>query len=433
MNLTLRRRRYPITAVMAWLLMVFLVLFPKGGVKVGVVPLTWGYMLLGLSMVPALPVRLLAMPLRFRLPTLTAAASVLPFLVVFVYSCVANGIDFPGVAVSDVACFLILPLAFLIVYPAFFPRIEGVRLARLFCFCIVATALIGIFLFIYYRITTHLIEIPYLTVNAGDAGEVANTKHIGRGLYIKLISTYNNGNIYGVCILMLLPLFDRLEPKQWKRNSVRLALLLTLSRTVWFGLIMEQALSLLHVALDAAATFPRVIPGPAVRRTLLIGGTFVGVLAALTLSSGTLAFLFDSGLGGRTQSVASLSTVTWLPSVGVNAFVEILYTSALFSYGIVGLLSILLIFGLPVVLFLHDRHRILASPLRFAAFKGLILYMIVSVSDCAINLIPVMAFYWFIYAVFLEGWPGNLPAGWTGQPAEQMIPAAELVEARQIA
>ena len=50
------------------------------------------------------------------------------------------------------------------------------------------------------------IEIPFLTVNAGDYGTLESTKHINRGGYLKLISTYNNGNVYGVATLILLPL-----------------------------------------------------------------------------------------------------------------------------------------------------------------------------------------------------------------------------------
>ena len=34
--------------------------------------------------------------------------------------------------------------------------------------------------------------------------------------------------------------------------------------------------------------------------------------------------------------------------------------------------------------------------------------MMVAVADGALLLIPVLAFYWFAYMIFLEGWPGNL-------------------------
>ena len=46
-----------------------------------------------------------------------------------------------------------------------------------------------------------------LTVNAGDLGELDSSKFNQRGSVSKLISTYNNGNIFGVCTLMLFPIF----------------------------------------------------------------------------------------------------------------------------------------------------------------------------------------------------------------------------------
>ena len=84
-----------------------------------------------------------------------------------------------------------------------------------------------------------------------------------------------------------------------------------------------------------------------------------------------------------------------------------MYATALSSYGIAGLLSILLIFTLPLFLLLRDQSC-LRSPLRMAALKALLLYTILMFVDGAINFIPVMAFYWFVYMVFLHGWPGGL-------------------------
>ena len=61
----------------------------------------------------------------------------------------------------------------------------------------------------------------------------------------------------------------------------------------------------------------------------------------------------------------------------------------------------------PVILVLLDRS-LMASPVRRAAFKGLLLYALLALSDGAFAFIPVMVFYWFAYMVFIFGWP-NLP------------------------
>ncbi len=401
------RRRHPLTALLTALLTLFLVLFPKGGVKFANVPLTWGYFLLGITFPVLAIVRLLAFPLRAGRGALLAVASLVPFQIIFLYSVEQNGVVGFGEALSTIASFVILPLVFLLIYPAFLHLLDGVRFDRLFRFCIFSAAAFGIFLFFLYPLTGHLFEIPYLTVNADDYGLIESTKHINRGAYLKLISTYNNGNVYGVATLILLPLYDTLEPRLWRRNLVKLALILSLSRTVWFGLIAEQLLSLFSLSVGAARTFPRVVLGSAVKRGAVILLTVGGVLIGLTFISRDVSFLFDSQLGGRAGTVrAAVDHLTWLPAIPVQLFGEVVYATALTTYGIAGLLSILLIFTLPIVLVVLDQ-RSLQSPLRRAALKGMLLYMILMCIDGAINFIPVMAFYWFVYMIFLHGWPGD--------------------------
>ena len=402
------QRRHALTAVVATLLTLFLVLFPKGGIKFGDVPLTWGYLLLGVTLPVLAIVRLLAFPLRVGWGSLLATASLVPFQILFLYSAKQNGVDSFGEAISTFTSLFVLPFTFLLTYPVFLPSINGPSFDRLFRFCIFSAAVFGIFLFFLYPLTGHLFEIPYLTVNAGDYGMIESYKHINRGAYLKLISTYNNGNVYGVATLILLPLYNALEPRLWRRNLLKFALILSLSRTVWFGLVAEQLLSLVRLGANAALTFPRIALGPAVKRGAVIVLTAGGVLVGLTFTSRNLAFLFDSQLGGRTDTLrAAVQNVTWLPVIPVQLFGEVVYATALSSYGIAGLLSIVLIFTLPLFLLLRDRNCF-RSPLRMAALKGLLLYMILMFIDGAINFIPVMAFYWFVYMVFLCGWPGGL-------------------------
>ena len=401
-------RKHPIAAFLAALLTLFLVLFPKGGIKFGDVPLTWGYLLLGITLPVLAVVRLLAFPLRVTWGAVLAMSSVVPFQILFFYSVRQNGVDSFGEAISTFTSLFVLPLAFLLIYPAFLPFLDGARFEQLFRFCVFSAAVFGIFLFFLYPLTGHLFEVPYLTVNAGDYGMIESYKHINRGAYLKLISTYNNGNVYGVATLILLPLYNVLEPRLWRRNLIKLALILSLSRTVWFGLIAEQLLSLVRLGANAVTTFPRLALGPAARRGGVILLTVAGVLIGLSFTSRNLAFLFDSQLGGRTGTLrAAFENVTWLPVIPVQLFGEVVYATALSSYGIAGLLSILLIFTLPLFLLLRDPGC-LRSPLRTAALKALLLYIILMFVDGAINFIPVMAFYWFVYMVFLHGWPGGL-------------------------
>lgn len=396
---------HPFAASIPPLLLTFLVLFPKGGIKIGDAPITWGYVLLGVTAPPLLLVRLLAKPLRCTYQTIAALASLIPFQVLCLYSLLANGIYSASFALSVFTCFFFLPVLFLFVYPAFLAEVDGRVFATLFRNCIFYAAAFGIFLFFFHPLAGFYIEIPYLTVNAADFGQLEATKHIARGDYLKLISTYNNGNLYGVATLILLPLYKLLEPKLWKRNVVIVALVLTLSRTVWAGLVFEQMLSIGVVLGKAPLKFPRIHFGSAIKRGMVLIATIGLILAGLMFNSNSVSFLFDSSLGGRGSPLTALARGSVLPTVPVTVFTEILYSSAVDNYGYSGLVAILLIFFGPILILLSNR-RMIQSPPRRAAFKGLVLYTLVATSDGANSLIPVMAFYWFVYLTFLCGLPG---------------------------
>ena len=99
----------------------------------------------------------------------------------------------------------------------------------------------------------------------------------------------------------------------------------------------------------------------------------------------------------------------FLPPGALAGFDESLYGSALRYYGVAGLISFTLVMISPLIVLLCDLSA-LRSPIRMAAFTGLVLYSVLAISDGAFVLIPVMAFYWFAYSVFLYGWPGTQKA-----------------------
>ena len=327
----------------AWFMMVFLVLFPKGGIKFGPVPLTWGYAFLGITAPVLIVIRLLAMPLRFTKGLICAIALQIPFQVLFTYAGLTYGVDNPAYFFSLLTNHFFLPAMFFLVYPPFLKLIDGDRLAMYFRWCILLAALWGIFNFFWHPITHHFVEIPYLTVNAGDYGTLEYTKHIARGLYLKLISTYNNGNLYGVCTLMLLPLYNHFEHRRWCRWTLKIALLLTLSRTVWVGIVLEQMLSFAVVLWKQLGTFPRVHLGKAAKQMVALGATIGFIFIGLIFNSSTLAFLFDATGGGRIDKLAGFFSSTLLPSRGLWAFDEVVYVSAAEYWGYSGLVAVCLI------------------------------------------------------------------------------------------
>jgi hypothetical protein len=391
-----------------WVFVVFLVLFPKGGFKIGTLPLTWGYLLIGLSAPVILPLRMLFRPLQFPRQLIGALLLLFPMQIVFAYGALVNGVFDPGYAFSSFVNLFILPWMFLLFYAPFLPVLDGRRLANYIRACILIAALWGIFLFFLHPITNFYLEIPYLTVNAQDYGELEVTKDISRGLFYKLISTYNSGNLYGAATLILLPLYRLFEPARWRRGVVLLALFLTLSRSVWVGIIFYELLPLLGTVAAQIKTFPVVnFKKFRTQFLILVGFAAVIVLAsALFVSSygGVASFLLDPTGNGRLSQQTLSGQLTILPSAPVGPFAEIVYLSALQVFGLVGLLAFTLLMVSPVLLLLVDRTA-LESPSRRAAFKGLMIYSVVAMMDGAFDFIPVMAFYWFTYMIYLFGWP----------------------------
>ncbi len=401
-----RTDRHGMVTTISLLMVVFLVLFPKGGIKIGDTPITWGYVLVGLTILPAIAIRLLDLPLAFRPSALLAFCALIPLQLLCLYSARMNGVVNTGILLSDITGFVVFPFLFLLIYPAFIPRINPKRFATCLQVCVLGAALWGIFLFIWRPLFGFYIEIPLLTVNLADFGQLESTKHIYRGAFFKLISTYNNGNVYGVATLTLFPLYKMLETSRWKRNVVRFALVLTLSRTVWLGILIEQLLSLFGSLPMLLKSLPRINTAEAKRRVgallVSLGVVFIGFLFSVQ----SLSFLADTSFGGRQAQFEVFMHPTLLPSLPFDAFTEVLYSSALSLLGISGLISVLLVFLSPIFL-IALFPKLMQAPTNRAAAKGLILYAILAGADAAINLIPVLAFYWFVYMVFLYGLPGE--------------------------
>ena len=405
---------------MTALLFLMLVLFPKGGLRLGALPVTWGYLLLFVALLVSLPARLVVPNAVYTRRQIAVLFCIAPFAIVLFYAAYGLGIPYMGGFVSTFVGLVFLPLLFLFYFPPLLPLLSRERFLWWFRFTLLAAALFGIFLFFWRPITGKWIQIPYLTVNADDAGDFANTKNIARGAFFKLISTYNNGNIYGAATLIPMRLFDEVTHSRWQRWTIKVALFLTLSRTIWAGLLVDQLLSLGAMLLRQRRDFPVVRLGR-LAWGLLGTAALIPLFILLTSLMGSRAgsgFLLDPTLGGRTSQFTQLGGTTFFPEVATSYFfTEITYLSAVNLYGYIGFPAITLVLLSPLLILLLDR-RALSDPYRRAAFKGLLIYAIISTSDGAMSFIPTMAFYWFAYMIFLFGLPGQSRTGIT--PAGQV-------------
>jgi hypothetical protein len=377
------------------LLVLFLLVFPKGGFKIAGIPVTWGYLLLGLtSIYPFLKKHVAISPSHFR-----ALMALIPFQLLTLYLIFFNGIAHDGFALAFIIHFFFFPFLFFAQFSNFIQNFDMQFFIPLFKKSLLFISIFGIFLFFYRIATGNFFLIPFLTSNFHDMDSVEIAKCIARGDLFKLFSTYGNGNLYGICLLMLLPLYQLVEESFLKRSIIKLSLLLTLSRTVWIGLFLEEILRHFYVQ-----KLTHLTPLKFFSRLLAV---FSIIGLALVYLNYDLSFILDPTLGGRSDQFKILSEWRWIGNIPFQGFSEIIYLSVLNNFGLIGLITFLIAITSPLWIYIFFTKTQTTSFQR-SLIAGLSTYLCISCSDGAALHIPVMVFYWFISAILL-GKSGMVP------------------------
>lgn len=381
----LNPRKSRITAISAWLavLLFYIIAFPKGGVKAAGVPLTIGYVLTLFLMATAL-LRSGRLAISFD-----RILAFFPCLLLAFWSALViyqNGAESVGFTISYFISILYLPLFGLVVFSSSILDDYITVAERAFVWAVRFIVVYGIFLFAFKQATGNWIEVPYITVNVADIGQL-DDKYINRGGIFKLISTYNNGNIFGVCMAIMAPLYLRLETRKSMTWLVYLAMFLTLSRTVWIGAIMIVLLSNL-----AKGIRPISLLYLAVGLLTVSGVIFV----LLNFLGRDMSFVFDSQLGGRASQLEVLYDVRFIPEERFIGLPEIVYLGALGSFGVPGLLLFITHLIMPVLLLYLEGVRLLSPTPAGACLRGLVIYIVIACSDAAFSYIPVMMIFWMV-------------------------------------
>jgi len=377
------------------LLMVWNVALPKGGVDYQGIPITFGYLALGAATVPSI-LGLLRRPDVSVFPLVHLICFYVPLGMMALYKALASDASTSNLVV-DMAIFLAMPTIFLLLFAPFIEDISENQIGIVLKWCIRFVVIWGLMNFILYIITKQLLEIPYITVNAGDLGRIYN-KNNRRGALMKLVSSYNNGNIFGVCMVMLAPVYVYFEKSRLWIVAFCAAIILTLSRTAWFGLACVFVILTMigQVRLSRGYVWAALAAGVA------------GILLILPLIGWTSDKLVDRKLGGRLHQLTDLE-ISWFgaPTVKIQ---EIVYAGLLQSFGVLGFLVALLALSFAVIYGLATFHRI--SPFRRAALAGCLCYLFAAMSDGAFIFPPVIAIYLFLnILVYRRG------CRWAAQPA----------------
>ncbi|WP_221937021.1 hypothetical protein ACLIMP_05705 [Novosphingobium aerophilum] len=364
---------------LAVLLIVFNVAIPKGGIKAGDLPITWGYLMLFL-LVPVGLIGALRRPMPLAQPLLQVILFFLPVALLILVKSVVYHLTFSALAVHEVL-FFFLPVGVLVILGPYLEEVPADIIATTLLWCVRFAVIWGIVNFVLYPIIKDIIQIPYLTVNAADYGEIYG-KNNRRGILMKLVSTYNNGNIFGACMVMLAPIYFLFEKRRLLLALFIIALVCTLSRTVWFGMVGVTGIMMLTGQIKVRN--PRVWIGLVVAGGLLI--------MLLPLMGWTPEKLVDSNLGGRVKTFTNFEmTVLGGKTLMIP---EVIYFGFLNSFGLVGTFFAVCAFAAgPVFGFLHLKSL---SPLRRAATAGALGYVVLAAIDGCFVFPPVLAQFFFV-------------------------------------
>lgn len=377
------------------------IVLPKAGFKIGDVPVTPANVLFaGLILVCGL-----AFLSGRRIPESDAARLVIittAYMAVRLVSSAIIGEPIAGWVLGLVAS----PLIYFAVTGAVRSHQDLALLLKLVpigYFLVCAYALAQFFLGV--NVTT----VPGITVNLTDYLEGGPTwyldKHNQVGDSSKLFSTYQNGNLFGVNLLLLFPVAYAAATRHWRPLALVLFIVvgfLTLSRSVWAGI----ALSLLALIISSPARNVLAAAG----KVLLVIALVISVPAIFLIRPELSARLFSSdidslvNLAGRTPNLVALLDSTGGSPLAVlfgplgmmqyeGSAYEITTAAIYLVSGVVGLVLI----TAAIVLALTEMIRSARySPTVRAVILAVSVYLLVSLIEGAFWLPPTALLFWAI-------------------------------------
>ncbi|WP_110641555.1 hypothetical protein [Salinicola sp. CPA57] len=359
------------------LLVIFSTALPKSGVALGGIPLNTIYLLIALSFPFLLIKAMLGTGKLARQDRYSVYIwFLLPFWMLFFTVTMLNGIDSIGLYFGYVMALVVVPIFFYV----WSKRLSADSVNHLLvCLknCIRFAVAFGIFLFLLKIATGQYFSIPALTTTFGAETTLEARMNDRGGLY-KLFSTYNNGNIYAVCMIMLMPVYTVIEKNRVWVLALMLSIMLTLSRTAW-------ALLLIYCVFEYLV-FNKAI---SVKKLIVICFALClvvpGIIGLLGVMGQDVTFLFDSNLGGRAAYLEYFFEAGLISHTPLYWSYEIPYVSIAEFVGLIGLIPFLMFFAnIVIARSLFDVSR----PISRGACIGCIMYWVATFSDAALILVP---------------------------------------------
>lgn len=352
--------------------------FPKAGFYVGNIPLTFSYVCVGVAALFELICLTRSPNRKFGARYAWLGFLVGTLAVVELASFKIYGMKSLGMTVSVLTSTLLLPVLTLLMthWLLRILSIDGV-LASL-RWALIPVFVFGMISFAAYNTTGVVLGVPFLTTTGSDISMVAE-RHNLRGPIIKMFSTYNNGNILGINLILWGPIVSIGAARC--AVGYRSLCVLTLSRSVWAGLIAFQLFSAI-VHRSRQKVYQSILA------VAILGAA--GVFASLAIGRNPVEFLLDKDLGGRVTSLQNDLEVISSLRIGWDS--ESVPAAAWLAFGPIGLTLLFAAWLIPIV----TGGK---SEVQITARISLAVYLLVSVVEGAFVLIPTQAVYWFVAAI----------------------------------
>ncbi|MGJ3500564.1 hypothetical protein PsalN5692_00104 [Piscirickettsia salmonis] len=362
-------------------LMVFNLMLPKAGIYMGKVPLTIGYLIIPIALLILFP--FVCMQRRL---VIDRRKLVIFFLLCSFFLFTVTSLTFSQTSIQNIfiwaASSFIVPLSTLVLL-SYLIRLNENIFEKILIYSFYFVCLFGIIQFILLN-TVHLnIQIPYLTVTGADPGIIFD-KDNNRGFIVKFMSSYSNGNIFGIAVLMWFPLvaFSLIG----SRKSIwlyRLCVFLSFSRTAWFMMFIVETLLMIKRKKGIY---------------LVIFFFIMFIILLIVFSYGFGDFVFNYQLGGRLDQITSLSFSDIFSFGNDFALREMVYPGMLKTFGIFGLLLFVVVYLYPVI---STWSQVLTDRAWFARI-GIISYIFAMFIDGAYILMPIQFIYWLMVAALFH-------------------------------
>lgn len=369
--------------VVAALALVFMLAFPKAGFYYRNIPITFGYVVLGF---------LAALELVYKAKNRQRSAEpVIMLLLVMLFglgvvelgSFRVYGMKSMGVGISIVVSSVLIPVLAILATQWVLRSLGVERFIKCLRWALAIVFAYGVISFFAYNLFGKVVGVPYLTTTGSDLSQIFS-RHNLRGGVVKMFSTYNNGNILGINVLMWGPIAAVGVSSSWLSGAVfRSICLLTLSRSVWAGMIAYEIFNALMKR--------------SVRRIFVAGAAVLGLLTLTILVSwligkDPIAFLLDKDLGGRMSNLQNDLEVISQRRIGWDS--ESVYAAAYLAFGPLGAVMLTAIWTIPV--WAGGK-----TPLQQTARLACVIYLLVSIIEGAFVLVPTQATYWMIATIAL--------------------------------